>query len=370
MSPDTPSPGNTPSATWMERKAQAERLCAGDVASTVPAASVEAIRTFASDPKWEVRKVVAEALSNLPELIFRELGPLLSSDSNAFVSAAARRSSERRLPAANIAASAPGKIQQAVDRIASKYGNAAADDAVKLAHQFTESHLRSAVHDIKNILTSLSLDPEKFTKVSTSQKRKLTRCKQGTDYLRHLAEMMARYAAEPKLECASESLSEIIAEAHASAVEQIERGGRSVEGVEYVCSIPDGLMLRLSRFHISMVMTNLIKNGIEAHAVSATEMKLGRVDVKVDVVGDDVVVIVADSGRGIAPGDLAQLREFIPGASSKPKTGVNAGSGTGYGLPICRRYVESHGGRLKIDSTEGKGTVVTFLLPHKTENDE
>ena len=354
----------------MERKAQAEKLCAGFVSSTVSGTNAEEIRAFAADPKWEVRKVVAEALSSLPASLFKELGPLLSSDSNAFVSTAARRSSERRLPAANLAASTPGKIQQAVDHIAAKHGSVAAEDAVKLAHLVTERHLLSAVHDIKNILTSLTLDVDKFSNVTALQKRKLLRCSQGANYLRHLAKMMAQYATEPELKYQPELLSEIITEAHGSAVDQIERGGRSVEGVQFTYSVHEALTVRLSRFHISMVLTNLIKNGIEAHAISPKEIKPGGVDVKVEVVADEVVVTVSDQGRGIAPSDLAQLREFIPKGSSKQKTGLNSGSGTGYGLPTCRRYVESHGGNLVIDSTEGVGTVVVFRLPYKIESGE
>lgn len=130
---------------------------------------------------------------------------------------------------------------------------------------------------------------------------------------------MAQYSAEPELKCQPEPLCEIVAESHSSAVEQIERGGRSVEGVQFVCSVPEGLTVRVSRFHISMVLTNLIKNGIESHAISLKEMKPGKIDVKVEVIAGEVVVTVSDQGRGIAPGDLAQLREFIPGASSKQK---------------------------------------------------
>lgn len=369
MSSDMPNSGKGHGTNWMQRKAQAEKLCEGHVSSASPAPDAAAIHEFATDPKWEVRKVVAEALSALPEPIFRELGPPLSSDSNAFVSAAARRSSARRIPRANLAAHAPGKIQQTVGRIAARYGHDAAEEAVKLAHMMTERHLRSAVHDIKNILTGLSLEPDKFTNLSAPEKRKLIRFKQGTDYLRHLAEMMARYAADPNLEFHPESIKEIVIEACSSAVEQIEQGRRSVEDVECTFSIPSDLTVRISRFHILMVLTNLIKNGIESHAISPNEMKRGGVQIRAELVGSELVVTVTDQGRGISPSDLAQLREFIPGGSSKRKTSAHAGSGTGYGLPISRRYVEFHGGSLDIESTEGKGTVVVVRIPHKLENE-
>jgi signal transduction histidine kinase len=37
--------------------------------------------------------------------------------------------------------------------------------------------------------------------------------------------------------------------------------------------------------------------------------------------------------------------------------------GMGFGIPICKRIVEAHGGRLLIDSTLGKGTTVTISIP-------
>ena len=337
MIPESPSPGTPPPTTWVERRDQAEKLCAELVAKPLSDDDCKKIQAFAVDSKWEVRKIIAEALPTLPELLFRDLGPKLSADSNAFVSTAARRSSERRLPAANLGASAPGKIQQAVDRIAVKYGQAVANESMKLAHQITERHLRSAVHDIKNILTSLSIDIDKFHNLTATQQKKLMRVKQGTDYLRHLSDMMAQYSAEPEIKYQPEVLSEIVAEAHSSAVEQIERGGRSVEGVTFTHEVPEGLTVSVSRFHIAMVLTNLIKNGIEAHAVSPREMRPGGVHVKVEIVAEEVAITVSDKGRGIAVDDLTQLREFIPGASSKRKTGNNLGSGTGYGLPTIHR---------------------------------
>jgi signal transduction histidine kinase len=355
----------------MERKVEAERLCADIDVSSLSDGDVERIREFAGDSKWEVRKVIAEALLIFPERVFRDIGPLLQSDSNAFVSVAARRASDRRIPAANLASSTPGKIQQAVTRITVTHGSGATHAAMQLAHQFVERHLKSAVHDIKNILTGLDVDIEKFQKMSPgNQRRKLLRIKQGTGYLRHLAEMMAKYSAEPELRCQNESLAEVVAEAHRSALEQILQSGRSYEGVKFTSSVPEGLSFQFSRFHIEMVLTNLIKNGIEAHAVSNTEAMPGSVHVEARISGDEVEVTVLDCGRGIDPNDLVQLREFIPGASSKRKSGELSGSGTGYGLPICCRYVESHGGRLDIDSSKGQGTKVVFRLPHKVENGE
>jgi len=40
-----------------------------------------------------------------------------------------------------------------------------------------------------------------------------------------------------------------------------------------------------------------------------------------------------------------------------------SGKGTGLGLPICRRIVEAHGGKISIESEPGNGTTVRIVLP-------
>ena len=359
MMPDAANPETAPGTPWMDRKIQAEKACAdlGRAAASVKLA--KQVREYAADPKWEVRKVVAEALAFLPEAIYRELVTNLHGDSNAFVRSAAQRSVEKRTPVSNLAESTPGKIQQAFDKIASKHGPEAAEDAVDFANKITELHLRTAFHDIKNILTTFNLDAEELRKAVPEQKRKLDRYEQGRAYLRHLAEMMDKYSEPLTIKVSPEPLAGIIREAQASAVALVQQDGRTVNGVKLSVEVPEDLVVPLSRFHIAMVLTNLIKNGIEAHAISPTETGTGFVSVEVSEQGADVVVVVVDAGRGIAPTDLTKLREFIPGGSSKRKHG----SGTGYGLPICRRYVEAHGGSLTIQSREGEGTRVTFRLP-------
>ena len=67
-------------------------------------------------------------------------------------------------------------------------------------------------------------------------------------------------------------------------------------------------------------------------------------------------VAVADTGEGIAPEHLAKL--FEPFFTTKRDK-----KGTGLGLSVSKTIVESHGGVLRIASTQGKGTVVTLVLP-------
>lgn len=101
---------------------------------------------------------------------------------------------------------------------------------------------------------------------------------------------------------------------------------------------------------LAEVFENLITN---AAAYRAPERPLVvRVAVRED--GPDVVVGVVDNGRGIAPADRERVFE--------PFQTVGERCGTGLGLPICRRIVEAHGGRMWIEDGDDGGTAVVFTL--------
>jgi len=99
---------------------------------------------------------------------------------------------------------------------------------------------------------------------------------------------------------------------------------------------------------IQQVMLNLLLNALQAIPGA------GSIRVAVEQRGDDVVITVADSGRGIAPDNLASI--FRPFFTTK-------GQGTGLGLSLARRIIEDHGGRIEVESQPGAGTKFTVQLP-------
>ncbi|PWU16022.1 MAG: hypothetical protein C5B50_14205 [Verrucomicrobia bacterium] len=69
---------------------------------------------------------------------------------------------------------------------------------------------------------------------------------------------------------------------------------------------------------------------------------------------DSLRLTIADTGHGVLPEHMERL--FEPFFTTKP-------GGTGLGLSITRRIIQEHGGSIHVESTPGKGTCFTILLP-------
>ncbi len=106
---------------------------------------------------------------------------------------------------------------------------------------------------------------------------------------------------------------------------------------------------------INQVLLNLLLNAIQSMD------KPGIVRVALRQADDDMVSItVTDQGKGITPEHLPNI--FRPFFTTK-------GHGTGLGLSLARRMVESHGGTIEVASTLDRGTIFTVTLPIRREKE-
>jgi signal transduction histidine kinase len=104
------------------------------------------------------------------------------------------------------------------------------------------------------------------------------------------------------------------------------------------------------------VFTNLLINSLEA-----IDGEGGRVGIKLSVeAANRARVEISDTGRGIAPEDIAKI--FEPYYSTKE-------TGTGLGLAIVKKAIDDHGGSISVSSKQGSGTTFTIILPVKPENE-
>ena len=107
------------------------------------------------------------------------------------------------------------------------------------------------------------------------------------------------------------------------------------------------------RSQVRQVLLNLVANGIQAMS------KGGLLKVQTalaDTGGKQVAIRVTDQGVGIPKEYMSQI--FDPFFTTKP-----VGSGTGLGLSISKNIIMDHGGEIRVDSEEEKGTCFTVLLP-------
>ena len=72
-------------------------------------------------------------------------------------------------------------------------------------------------------------------------------------------------------------------------------------------------------------------------------------------------LVVRDYGCGIPADKLPRI--FEPFYTTKSGPDASGKGGTGLGLSMCRDIIEAHHGRIRVDSTVGKGTAFTLKLP-------
>jgi signal transduction histidine kinase len=122
--------------------------------------------------------------------------------------------------------------------------------------------------------------------------------------------------------------------------------------------IPNGVVIQAVRMDMVRALMNLFKNACESHAISPETFRTGSVWLTAEIPDmTHVRLIFRDNGIGLSADELHEVRQFIPGGTSKKSYG------TGFGLPIAKRIIEAHGGALSIDSCEDVGTTVTVVLP-------
>ena len=98
--------------------------------------------------------------------------------------------------------------------------------------------------------------------------------------------------------------------------------------------------------------TRIIQNAIDAMP------KGGTLKVTSRKVRGKIEIAFRDTGTGMSKETLSKIKGGTPLFTTKAK-------GMGFGLPVCRRIVEAHGGKIHVKSTVRRGTIVTVTIPAK-----
>ena len=115
--------------------------------------------------------------------------------------------------------------------------------------------------------------------------------------------------------------------------------------------------IRVSQTELQQVLLNLINNALDAmEKTGGTLTVSSSLETNGIIVGDHIIVEIADNGPGIPSANLARI--FDPFFTTKP-----VGKGTGLGLSICYGIIKKMGGNIEVRSVIDEGTTFTIKIP-------
>jgi signal transduction histidine kinase len=125
--------------------------------------------------------------------------------------------------------------------------------------------------------------------------------------------------------------------------------------IKVVNQASDEPNLQVDKEKIERVFMNIVKNAVDAMPNG------GNLTVESENTKDKIAVKFNDTGTGMKEEVMRKI--WTPLFTTKAK-------GMGFGLAICKRIIEAHGGEIRAESASGQGSVFTVTLPLKTQKPE
>jgi signal transduction histidine kinase len=320
----------------------------------------EQLCMLADDDSPEVRKIIANQMNVLNDDLFYQITSKLHNDSNAYVRTAARHSINRRQnnPVLKTRKSRNPQVQF-VERtedlrkeFARKYGQNALNDAQILTNHQFEILVATTLHNIKNIITPIKTG---CTKISDPRAKRRT--EESLHSLEHFLEEMKNYSKSVEYAKRREEVTKIIEDATQTATSGYT-SDTEIPDIFVTYSRPD-LEVYVAKHQIVMAVTNCLRNSLEALRANPVEGRTPKIEIASSHVDGGLVEIrISDNGLGVHPDDLEKLKMFMPGRKSPSKP-----TGTGFGLPIVKKYIAANGGTVSLENEEEKGMTVIIRLP-------
>ncbi|MCW4052740.1 MAG: GAF domain-containing protein [Candidatus Bathyarchaeota archaeon] len=204
-------------------------------------------------------------------------------------------------------------------------------------------------HDLRNPLTAIAgatyylkakLGPK--TTVKTIEMLELIEKEIG--YSNKIVSDLLDYSTEMQLEITETTPKTIINEALSSM--------RIPCNIHLANSARNSPRIRIDVDKMKRVFINIFKNALDSMPEG------GKLAIGSRLIGDHLEITVTDSGSGMSKDVLKKI--WAPLFTTKAK-------GMGLGLPICKRIVEAHEGKICTESIVGKGTIFTVNLPIKAK---
>jgi signal transduction histidine kinase len=214
------------------------------------------------------------------------------------------------------------------------------------------SFARSIVHDLKNPLTVIGMAAEIMAADKTRRELRLESYDRVKRQIAGITELVGdildfTQSAAADREFSAVSYREFIQELATELRLEVELKG-AVLNLE---NEPSGGILRFDPRRIRRVILNLTGNAMDMMPEG------GRVTIRFQHGGNEVITEIQDDGPGIAP--------EVAGNLFQPFVTFGKEHGTGLGLSICKKIIEDHGGRISARNAPApaRGAIFSFTLP-------
>jgi len=229
------------------------------------------------------------------------------------------------------------------------------EDRLKTVVASLTQFTHSAAHDLGEPMRTLScyielIEKELLGKVSPELESHLAFTRQAADRMKALLSNLLAYITGGQSVVVERTDTAAVFDTAVSNLRLLIEEKKAVvtrSSLPILMAVPGQLL---------QVFLNLISNSLKFQGADAP-----RVFVDAVLEKNEWVFSIRDNGVGIAPQDQAKVFEAFKRLHPQDEI-----PGSGLGLSICKRIVESHHGRIWIESVEGRGTTVSFTIPHDT----
>jgi PAS domain S-box-containing protein len=204
-------------------------------------------------------------------------------------------------------------------------------------------------HDLRNPLASIKnavyFLKKKGTTIKEEQaKTMLESIEKGIAHSDKIINDLLDYAGNMRLELEGNSVKNVLIDSLARV--------RIPENVKVINAVSEEPAFRVDKNKIERVFINLVKNAVDAMPNG------GTITISCKQANDSIEITFADTGIGIPEEVLPKI--FSPLFTTKAQ-------GMGFGLAICKRIIEAHGGLIKVETEKSKGTTFKVILPIETK---
>ncbi len=213
-------------------------------------------------------------------------------------------------------------------------------------------------HEINNPLTSISTFAQMLRESAQDEftQNSLDIINNHIRRITDIVRRMATFSRAGALQIRSISLNDVVN----SSLDLMRFDKRMKSSIRIVLVLDPALpQARLDEGQMSQVFINIILNALDAMPDGGT-LTVTTQHGKDDRGRDAVMASFADTGVGISPEDVEKI--FDPFYTTK-----EAGKGTGLGLSVSYDIIKRFNGDIKVESTAGKGTVFTVVLPQEPD---